>query len=167
MQKQSLNTVRKVNFLESASKSQQSNAVSGNNLCGFVWHCHGNPTVPQPPLPSSWNEPDCGTDPDVNTNFLVDEERWCLLLLKGSHSHRRHSATVISLEKLLLRAGWLQLSQGQLSAGSGKHQLRHKESHGLGAGHWNCSLGLLLCLTEHISRNMAVVLLMFRLPKSL
>lgn len=93
MQKQSLNTARKARFLGSADKCQQSNAVLGNNLHGFVWHCHGNPPVPQPPLPSSWNEPDCGTDPDVKIIFLIDEERWCLLLLKCSHNHRRHSAT--------------------------------------------------------------------------
>lgn len=157
MQKQSLNTARRACFLGSADKCQQCNAVLGNNLHGFVWHCHGNPTVP--PLPSSWNEPDCGTDPNVNIVFLIAEERWCLLLLKCSQSHRRHSPT----NTLLFH--WKSCSLGL--DGCCCPRVRHKECDGLGAGHWDCSLGLLHCLTEHSSRNTAMVLLMFRLPKSL
>lgn len=52
---------------------------------------------------------------NVNIIFLIDEERWCLLLLKCSHSHRSHSATIISLEKLLLGGGYLLLSHCRVS----------------------------------------------------
>lgn len=150
MQKQSLNNARKARFLGAAVKCQQSNAVLGNNLYGFVWHCHRNPAVPQPPPPPSWNEPDCGTDPTVNIIFLIDEERWCLLLLKCSHSHRRCSATVISLEKLLLGAGWLLLSHCRVRQAPVQAQ-----------GKWWTGCWMLEPSLE------VPVLLMFRFPKSL
>lgn len=82
MQKQSLNTDRQAHFLDAAAQCQQHNAGFVNNLHGF-WMALLRKAVPVP-APSFgplYNEPDCGTDPDVNFFFLIDEERWCLLLL--------------------------------------------------------------------------------------
>lgn len=106
--------------------------------------------------------------PHVNIIFLIDEEGWCLLLPKCSHNHRRHSATNTLLfhwKSCSLGLGSccsprVSSLQGQASTSSGTRKVMDWELD-TGTVPWGC------CIAEHISRNTAMALLMFRLPKSL